>query len=151
MCGSSGRHRLTDFVSSSRVTQSLGPKRCFGSLQLGRPHALVPYRNSILCVTDSIEQRCTEKETIGFVPLLLTAAPEAVDAAVSHEQALSLFRLICGLYFAFDNPFVVDHFHAIHFEIDHVHGFVGGVVNGGLCGIHAGHVVGIQDHITSRC
>src|SRR5699024_4895099 len=52
--------------------------------------------------------------------------------------------LVGRLNFAFHDPFVIGHFHTIHLKIDHVDGFVGGAINGGLGPVHAGHVIGIQ-------
>src|SRR5699024_2990936 len=57
--------------------------------------------------------------------------------------------LVAGLDFAFHDPFVIGHFHAVGLEVDHVDGFVGGAINGGLGTIHTGHVIGIQQVLTA--
>src|SRR5690625_1877889 len=58
--------------------------------------------------------------------------------------------LVAGLDFAFHDPFVIGHFHAVHLEIDHVDGFIGGAIDGGFGPVHLRHVIGIQDDGVSR-
>src|SRR5690625_2783740 len=57
--------------------------------------------------------------------------------------------LVAGLDFAFHDPFVISHLHAVHLEIDHVDGFVGGAINSGFGTVHAWHVIGIQKDLTA--
>ncbi|CAB0742723.1 hypothetical protein FRC0103_02268 [Corynebacterium diphtheriae] len=52
--------------------------------------------------------------------------------------------LFGGLDLALGDPLVVGHRHPVDGEINHVDRLLGGVIDGGLSTLHAGHVLGIQ-------
>ncbi|CAB0528362.1 hypothetical protein CIP107503_02253 [Corynebacterium diphtheriae] len=54
--------------------------------------------------------------------------------------------LFGGLDLALGDPLVVGHRHPVDGEINHVDRLLGGVIDGGLSTLHAGHVLGIQDN-----